>query len=54
MIDFFVCLFCFMFNFCFKEPEKEDNDLEATGADEYLPNLEDDFVVHIKFKFFSV
>lgn len=27
-----------------KEPEKEDNGLEATGADEYLPNLEDDFV----------
>ncbi|GAB1297869.1 Cytoplasmic dynein 2 intermediate chain 1 [Apodemus speciosus] len=27
-----------------KEPEKEDNDLEAAGADEYLPNLEDDFV----------
>ncbi|XP_028629028.1 WD repeat-containing protein 60 isoform X1 [Grammomys surdaster] len=27
-----------------KEPEKEDNDLEATAVDEYMPNLEDDFV----------
>ncbi|XP_052040804.1 cytoplasmic dynein 2 intermediate chain 1 isoform X4 [Apodemus sylvaticus] len=27
-----------------KEPEKEDIDLETAGADEYLPNLEDDFV----------
>ncbi|KAL1790345.1 WD repeat-containing protein 60 isoform X1 [Sigmodon hispidus] len=26
-----------------KEPEKEDIDLEATGADEYLTNIEDDF-----------
>ncbi|XP_021091206.1 cytoplasmic dynein 2 intermediate chain 1 isoform X4 [Mesocricetus auratus] len=26
-----------------KEPEKEDNDLEATGANEYMANFEDDF-----------